>query len=258
MEDASALFRLDGKIALITGGSRGLGKGMAEALAAFGADIVLVARDADRLAQAADDLRLQGTGVWTHVLDIQNGDMVREVYASILSHTGGVDILINNASISHRAPAAALAAEDWQHVLDVGLSGAFRMSQVFAQERLASKRPGKIINVGSLMCHGTRAGTAAYTAMKMGLHGLTRALAIDWAPHGITVNTIAPGYFVTDLTRSLAEQPEFDQWVRDSTPIGRWGEPADLAGTVVFLAAPASNFVTGQILYVDGGWTAAL
>lgn len=257
--DLSRLFRLDEKIALVTGGSRGLGRGMALALASLGADIALIGRDADRLAAAADSLRVVGTGVWTYVFDLEDHDRFPDVYQAICADTGGVDILVNNAAVPYRAPAEAIDIVEWQRMLDVGLTAAFKVAQVFAQERIASGRSGKIINVGSLMCHGSRPGTAAYTAMKSGLHGLTRALAVEWARYGITVNTLAPGYYLTDLTREIAADPAFDAWVKASTPMGRWGDPErDLAGAVVFLASAASDFVTGQIIYVDGGWTAAL
>lgn len=255
---ATSLFRLDERIALVTGGSRGLGKALAQALAAFGANIVLIARDADCLAQAADELRSQGTGVWTYAFDLGDTTSIPDRYASILAETGGVDILVNNAAVVHRAPAEQFPLDEWDRMLATGLTGPLALAQAFARERITSRRPGKIINVGSLFCHGARPEMAGYSAMKLGLHGLTRALALDWARHNIQVNTLAPGYFHTDMTRPLAEDAKMNDWILANTPAGRWGKPTDLAGAAVFLASRASDFVTGQVLYVDGGWSAGL
>jgi gluconate 5-dehydrogenase len=149
-----------------------------------------------------------------------------------------------------------MSLEDFDDVVRLNLTAVFALSQAFARERIASDRPGKIINIGSLMCAATRPGTSAYTASKGGILQLTKSLAVDWAPYRILVNAIGPGYIQTPLTAPLAADTDFDQWVKNRCPLGRWGTPNDLAGAAVFLASAASDFVTGQMLYVDGGWLA--
>ena len=158
--------------------------------------------------------------------------------------------------MTKRASAESLSLEDWQQVLNLNLTSVFALSQAFAKQRIAAGVGGKIINVGSLMCAATRPNTSAYTASKGGILLLTKSMATDWAAHGILVNAIGPGYIDTPLTKPLVEDPDFTGWVKDRCPLGRWGRPEDLMGAAVFLASPAADFITGQILYVDGGWLA--
>ena len=253
-----SLFRLDGKRALVTGGSRGLGFGIARGLAEYGADIVLVARGEKRLAQTKKALKETGRSVWTFPLDLHKLKEIPDFFSRVSKTTGGVDILVNNAGVNRRAPAEEVSLEDWQEIVELNLTSVFFLSQAFARERIASGKPGKIINIGSLSCEATRPTLAAYTASKGGIRQLTKALAVEWAKYKINVNAIGPGYFATEMTRPLTENPDFDKWVRKKTPLGRWGKPDDLVGAAIFLASAASDFVTGQVLYVDGGWLANL
>jgi gluconate 5-dehydrogenase len=149
-----------------------------------------------------------------------------------------------------------LTLDDWRTVIDLNLTAAFALSQAFARDRIAAGKPGKIINIASLMSSASRPGTSPYTASKGGILSLTQALALDWAKHGIHVNAIGPGYIDTPLTKPLVDDPKFNAWVTERCPLGRWGTPDDLAGAAVFLASPASDFITGQIIYADGGWLA--
>jgi gluconate 5-dehydrogenase len=199
-----------------------------------------------------------GVDVQTAPFDVGQVTAIADFYSDVVSRCGPIDILINNAGGTRRGPAHELSLEDWQTVLDLNLSSVFEVSRCFARERIASGKPGRIINVGSLMCHSARAGTSPYAATKGGILLLTKALAMDWAPYGILVNAIGPGYIETPLTAPLKAKPEFDAWVTQTCPLGRWGTPADLAGAVTFLASPAASFITGQIIYIDGGWLAKI
>jgi gluconate 5-dehydrogenase len=194
--------------------------------------------------------------VATAAFDMSDAPAIPAWYAGLVEENGGVDILVNNAGMSRRGPAENITLDDWQTVVDVNLTAVFALSQAFANERIAAQKPGKIINIGSLMCSASRPGTAPYSASKGGVLLLTKALALDWAKHGILVNAIGPGYIETPLTKPLVDDPKFHAWVVDRCPLGRWGTPEDLASVAVFLASAASNFVTGQIIYADGGWLA--
>lgn len=249
-------FRLDGKWALVTGGSRGIGLGIARGLAEAGANLVLAARSETDLAEAREQLLPLGRRVAIAPCDLADAAELAVWYGSVVSEHGAVDILVNNAGISRRGPAENLSLDDWQTVVDVNLTAVFALCQAFANERIASQKPGKIINIGSLMCSASRPGTAPYSATKGGVLLLTKSLALDWAKHGILVNAIGPGYIDTPLTRPLVDDPKFHNWVVDRCPLGRWGTPEDLASVAVFLASAASDFVTGQIIYADGGWLA--
>lgn len=249
-------FRLDGKQAVVTGGSRGIGLGLARGLAEAGADIVLVARRVEELAEAAKDLADTGRRISTMPFDLADSDAIAGFYERIVAEQGPVDILVNNAGMSRRGPAHELSLDDWQTVMDLNLTATFALCQAFAKERIASQRPGKIVNIGSLMSSASRPGTSPYTASKGGILLLTKALALDWAKYDIRVNAIGPGYIETPLTKPLVDDPKFDAWVKERCPLGRWGKPEDLASVAVFLASPASDFITGQIIYADGGWLA--
>jgi gluconate 5-dehydrogenase len=254
---AQPLFDLGGRTALVTGSSRGIGLALAEGLARAGARVVLNGRDAERLAGAARGLADPGLDVHEAVFDVTDEAAVTEGVATIEADLGPIDILINNAGMQLRRPLHEVAAEEWRAMLEANVTSAFLVGRAVAAGMLARGR-GKIINICSLQSELGRPAIAPYAASKGALKMLTRGMCADWAPHGICVNGIAPGYFATELTGPLREDPEFDAWVRRRTPAGRWGELTELVGAAVFLAAPASDFVHGQIIAVDGGITAVV
>jgi NAD(P)-dependent dehydrogenase (short-subunit alcohol dehydrogenase family) len=256
MARCGKLWDLTGRLALVTGAGRGLGRAMALALAEHGADLALVARTEKELKQTADSARKLGAKVCYAPFDLAEAERLPELLNNIRKEAGLVDILINNAGITRRAAATEMALEDWDAVMAVNVRAMFALSREVAKRLIAKERGGKIINIASLMSRVTRPGTAAYTASKGAVTQLTKALAVEWAAQGIQVNAIAPGYFKTELTEPLYRDRSFNQWVKTKTPMGRWGEPEDLAGAAVFLASRASDFVTGQTLYIDGGWLA--
>jgi gluconate 5-dehydrogenase len=246
-------FRLDKKMSLVTGGTKGIGFGIAQALADAGSDVALVARDETRLEQVREDLARNGRRVWTYAFDMGAVDQIDRLYAAITKDTGGVDILVNNAGGTRRGWAEMLSIEDWNFVINLNMTAVFRLCQAFAKERIQSGKRGRIINIASLMSETIREENAPYAASKGAIRQLTKSLAVDWARYGINVNAIGPGFVRTDLTRPLWEDASFDKWVKWKTPRQRWGKPEDIGYAAVFLAAPASDFVTGQTLYVDGG-----
>ena len=250
-------FDLTGKIALVTGSSRGIGFTLAQGLAKMGATVVLNGRDPATVATAAETLRAEGARVATAVFDVTDEAAIASAVAQIEAVTGPIDILVNNAGIQRRAPLTEVEEAVWREVLDTNLTGAFLVARTVAKGMIA-RRAGKIINICSLMSEVGRETTGPYTAAKGGLRMLTRAMTVEWARHNLQANGIGPGYFVTDLTKPLVANPEFNMWVCGRTPAGRWGQPEELVGAVVFLASSASDFVNGQILYVDGGMLAAL
>ncbi len=247
-------FALEGRRAFITGGSRGIGFGIARAFVEAGADVILVSRSKDGLEKARNELAPSGRNIRTVAFDMNRTDEIDTFYTNVVQETGGIDILVNNAGGTRRGPAESISADDWQFVINLNLTAVFKLSQAFAKERIQSRRKGKIINIASLMSELVRTNNAPYAASKGGIRQLTKSLAIDWAKYNINVNAIGPGYIRTELTRTLWEDKDFDQWVVGRTPMARWGYPEDLAFTAVFLAASASDFITGQIIYVDGGF----
>ncbi|MDQ8199753.1 SDR family oxidoreductase [Pelagicoccus enzymogenes] len=257
MDKHTERFSLGGKRALVTGGAQGLGFAMARGLAEAGAEVVLNDVDPARLAKAVAALEADGLAARSVVFDVTDGDGARRGVDRIEAEAGPIDILLNNAGIHRYAALEAMSLADWQRVIDVNLTGAFMVAQAVARGML-ERGAGRIVNVCSLMSEGTRPNTANYTAAKGGLKSLTQSMAVEWGPRGVRANGIGPGYILSDLTRHLAEQAEFDAWVKRRTPVGRWGTPEDLVGAAVFLASPASEFVNGHVLYVDGGWLAGL
>lgn len=250
-------FDLAGRRALITGSAQGLGYRLAQGLSEAGAEIVLNDVINERLDVAADRLRAVGCVVHTAAFDVTNPDEVRSAIAEVEARLGPIDILVNNAGIHRYAALAEMTLAQWRQVLDVNLTGAFLVAQAVVPGMIARRR-GKILNICSLMSEASRPTTGNYTAAKGGLKLLTKAMCVEWGPHNIQANGIGPGYILSDMTRHLAAKPEFDAWVKGRTPAGRWGTPDDLVGAAVFLSSPASDFVNGQVLYVDGGWLAAL
>jgi gluconate 5-dehydrogenase len=246
-------FRLDNKTALISGGSKGIGFGIATALAEAGSDLVLVARDQKTLDEAREKLSYTRKRVKFYAFDMSNTGKIKNLYAEIAKDTDGIDILVNNAGGTRRGPADTLSAEDWNFVINLNMTATFTLCQAFAREHIKNGKPGKIINIASLMSETVREDNAPYAASKGGVRQLTKALAVDWAKHAINVNAIGPGFIQTDLTKPLWQDDSFNKWIKWKTPWARWGKPEDIGNAAVYLAAPASDFVTGQILYVDGG-----
>ncbi len=254
-----ALFSLTGKTTLISGGSRGIGLAIAKGLAQHGADVAIIARNKSGLEAAKQQIQSSSDKkVWTFSFDLENTEKIEPLFDKISSETKGIDILVNCASVIGRAPAEDVKLSSWNQVMKVNLTAAFVMSQAFCRHRRQVNKGGKIINIGSLMCQGARPTTTAYAASKGGLLMLTKSLAVEWAKYNINVNAIGPGYIATELTAELQASEDFNKWVLSKTPLERWGQPEDIAGTAVFLASSASDFVTGQIVYVDGGWLAAI
>jgi 2-deoxy-D-gluconate 3-dehydrogenase len=247
-------FRLDARVATVTGANRGLGLGIAIALAQAGADIVSVQRSAD-----TDEVRAGVEGAGRRFLavtvDVGAPEAPATALAATLAAFGRADILVNNAGVQRRAPAATFSAADWELVLNVNLSAVFRFAQTYGRHML-DNGGGKIINIASLISLQGGFTIAAYAAAKHGVAGITQALCNEWAPHGINVNAIAPGYMATEMNTALIADAVRSTQIGARIPAARWGEPADMGGAVVFLASPASDYVHGHLLAVDGGWLA--
>jgi gluconate 5-dehydrogenase len=254
---ASTLFDLTGRTALVTGSSRGLGRAMAEGLAEAGAAVVLNGADGGRLATAAAEMRALGRTVHEAQFDVTDEAAIVAAFERLDRDGIDVDILVNNAGIQLRRPMVDLATEDWRRVIEVNLTSAFVVGRE-AAKRMIPRGRGKVINIGSLTSELARATVAPYTVAKGGIKMLTRAMTAEWAVHGIQANAIGPGYMLTDMNQALVDDPVFDGWVKARTPARRWGKPGELIGTAVFLASEASDYVNGQIIYVDGGMIAVL
>ena len=250
----AASFRLDGRRAIVTGASRGLGAAMTRALAEAGADVAGVATG--DLAATGSVVRDRGRRFVAIAEDLADTDAPGRIVARAVEAFGGVDILVNNAGIIRRADALDVTREDWNDVLDVNLKAAFFLAQAVARRLVEQRHGGKIVNVASMLSFQGGVRVASYTASKSGILGLTRLLANEWAARGINVNAIAPGYMATDNTAPLRADPLRAAEILARIPAGRWGEPADLDGAVVFLASSASDYVHGTTLAVDGGWLA--
>jgi 2-deoxy-D-gluconate 3-dehydrogenase len=248
-------FSLEGRVAVVTGASRGLGRAIAFAFAEGGADVVCVSSHTGGAADSAAAVRSTGRRAWELAVDLGKREAVERFAASVTQTVGAVDILVNNAGTIRRAPAVDHTLADWDEVLRTNLDSAFILSQSLGRGMLERKR-GKIINIASLLSFSGGITVPAYTASKHAIAGLTKALANEWAAQGVQVNAIAPGYFNTDNTEALRDDPVRSAQITARIPAGRWGEPRDLTGAAVFLASPASDYVTGHVLVVDGGWMA--
>ena len=246
-------FSLQNQIAVVTGGSKGLGRAIAQALAEAGADIAVVSRS--RSPELEKDICGLGRRYCHISADLTRREQTRKVIPAVAEKLGDVTILVNNAGIIRRASAKEYTEHDWDATLEVDLSAAFILSQAAGRTMLAAGR-GKIINVASVIAFQGGLNVSAYSVAKHGMAGLTKALANDWAKHGINVNAVAPGFFTTELTQSLQKDPVRSQAITARIPAGRWGKPEDLAGAVVFLASAAADFIHGVVLPVDGGWMA--
>jgi NAD(P)-dependent dehydrogenase (short-subunit alcohol dehydrogenase family) len=244
-------FSLDGQVALVTGAGRGLGRAIALGLAGAGADLVLAARSADQLDAVAAEARALGREARAVPTDVADAASVEALFAGV----DRLDVLVNNAGISpYYRRAEQLAEAEWRRVLDVNLTGTFMCCRA-AAARLAESK-GRVVNVVSV---GARVGLprlAAYCAAKAGVEALTRVLALEWAERGVRVNALGPGYLVTDMTEGLRSRPQMNDMLISNTPLGRLGAPDEVVGAALFLASEASSYVTGQTIYVDGGWTA--
>ncbi len=251
---ASTLFDLTGRLALITGSSQGIGLAIARGLIEAGARVVLNGREQSRVAAASAGLgeAAFAPGDGLGVFDVTDPDAVEAGIARIEREAGAIDILVNNAGIQRRMPLADFPVETWREVMRTNLDSVFFVGQAVAK-RMIARGHGKIINIASLQSEVGRPTIAPYTASKGAVKMLTRGMCADWAKHGLQINAIGPGYFETELNRPLREDPAFDTWLRGRTPAGRWGRVEELAGAAVFLASRASDFVNGQVIYVDGG-----
>lgn len=250
-------FRLDGRLALVTGSSAGIGLAIARGLAQAGARVVLNGRDPARLAQAEAQLRAESLAVDSHGFDVTDRVAVDAAIDTIERELGAIDILVNNAGMQRRAPFQDFAQADWDQLMRTNLDSVFQVGQAVAR-RMIPRGRGRIVNICSVMSELGRPGIVPYTASKGAVKMITKGMATELGPLGITVNGIGPGYFKTELNRQLVDDPAFSGWLVGRTPSRRWGEVEELAGAAVFLASDAGRFVNGHILYVDGGLTASV
>jgi gluconate 5-dehydrogenase len=253
-----SMFDLSGRTALITGSSRGIGFALAQGLAEAGAQVIINSRQQAAVDAAVAHLRALGLQVQGAAFDVADERAVEAAFVGFDQRALEVDILINNAGIQHRQPMVEVSLEDWHRVINTNLTAAFIVGRVAARRMIARKQGGKIINIGSLTSEAARATVAPYTVAKGGIKMLSKAMAAEWAQFDIQANSIGPGYILTDMNEALVNNPTFDAWVKSSNPAQRWGRPDELVGTAIYLASKASNYVNGQIIYVDGGWLSVL
>lgn len=246
-------FSLTGKVAIVIGASRGLGRGMARALAEAGADLAIVARTSSSLEALAEDVKELGRRCLVLPSDVSKRSEMQVVVNRVIQAFGKIDILVNSQGTQVRKPAFEMTEQDWDGLMSVNLKSVFFFCQAVGRE-MARQGKGKIINVASLTSVIGLPNTSIYGASKGGVAQLTKALAVEWAPHHINVNAVLPGYYKTALTEDLFKDEDKAKWVLSRIPLGRTGLPEDLTGTVVFLSSEASDYITGQIIPVDGGW----
>ena len=251
------LFSLDGRLALVTGSSQGIGLALAEGLAGQGAIVVLNGRSAEKMDGAVEALSEKGLAAYGMPFDVTDRAAVAEAVERIERDIGPIDILVNNAGMQFRAPLDDFPEDKWQEMLQTNISSVFFVGQAAAC-RMIPRGRGKIINICSVQSELARPGIAPYTATKGAVRNLTRGMCADWARYGLQVNAIAPGYFRTPLNQALVDDPEFSAWREKRTPAGRWGDVGERGGASGWLAADASSFVNGHMLYVDGGFTVSL
>jgi 2-deoxy-D-gluconate 3-dehydrogenase len=244
------LFRLDGKVALVTGAASGLGAAIAAGLAQAGATVAV---HGNRRAATETAASIGGKAA-AFQADLSSTDGAEKLFSEVFAHFAQIDILINNAGTIHRDAAVDTTLESWQQVLQVNLTSVFQLSQLFAKGVIAREAPGKIVNIASLLSFQGGIRVPAYASSKGGVAQLTKALANEWAPKNIQVNAIAPGYFATTNTEALQADETRNRQILERIPAGRWGQPSDLAGAALYLSAPASDYCTGTVITVDGGW----
>ena len=252
----SSLFDLTGKVAIVTGASRGIGAAAASALAEAGADVVACSRNQEALKLVVEDVRKLGRNALQVMVDVSNRSQIQTSVREALREFGKIDILVNSAGTIVRKPSVEMTEEEWTQVIDLNLKGTFFFCQDVAREMIARNQGGKIINVASLWASLGVPNLIGYASSKGGVGSLTRSLAAEWAKYRINVNAVGPGYIRTDLNIAVQNDANRSAYVVSRIPLGRWGEPEDLKGAMVFLASKASDYVTGQIIWVDGGWTA--
>jgi len=255
--DSLSMFSLAGKRALVTGSSRGIGFALAGALAGAGADVILNARDTEALGKAATSLADSGARVRAVAFDVTNSEGIADAVDHIETEIGPIDILINNAGMQHRSPLEDFPEDRFERIMATNVNSVFLVGQAVAK-RMIPRGAGKIINIASLMSTVARATISPYAASKAAVANLTRGMATEWARHGLNINGIAPGYFETELNTALYQDAEFVKWLKVRTPMGRWGDLAELGGAAIFLSSDAARFVNGHILYVDGGFMATV
>lgn len=249
------LFSVANQVVLVSGGSRGIGKAIAEGFAARDAKVVVTGRDESTLAMAAAEISTGAHSIQPMVCDVADPESINDLVDKVLAEHGHVDTLINVAGVNRRKPSEALTVEDYDFVMDINLKGAFMLSQRIGDSMLA-RGEGSQINIASLTSDRPLKHVLPYAMSKAGIAQMTKALALEWGARGVRVNALAPGFILTDLTQKLWSDPTMQAWGKANTPQGRLGKPEDMVGTAVFLASPASSFMTGQVLYVDGGFTA--
>ncbi len=250
-------FSLKGRNALVTGSSQGIGNGLAKGLAEAGATVILNGRDEAKLKAAAEAMTSAGHSVHARAFDVSNSKTATDGVDAIEREIGPIDILVNNAGMTRRMPSEDMPDEIWHEIIRTNLDGVFFMARAVGKHMIGRKR-GSIINICSVMSELGRPTIVPYTASKGGVKMMTKGLAADWGKHGIRVNGIGPGYFKTPLNKALIEDEKFSAWVAGRTPLARWGDVEELVGAAVYLASDASSFVTGHILFVDGGMTAVV
>jgi gluconate 5-dehydrogenase len=254
----TSLFDLTGHTALITGSTRGIGLALAQGLGQAGATVIVNSRQQSAVDEAVAQLTALGIDVRGAAFDVSDEASVDAAFEVFDKQALSIDVLINNAGIQHRQPMLELGLADWNRVINTNLTAAFLVGRAAAKRMIACGSGGKIINIGSLTSEAARATVAPYTVAKGGIKMLSKAMAAEWAQFNIQANSIGPGYILTDMNQALVNNPSFDAWVKASNPAQRWGKPEELIGTAIYLASSASNYVNGQIIYVDGGWLSVL
>jgi gluconate 5-dehydrogenase len=253
----TALFDLSGRTALVTGSSRGLGRAIAEGMAKAGARLIVNGVDPARVDAAVAELQAAGHSAERAAFDVTDENAIVAAFERFDAEKIEIDILVNNVGIQMRKPLVEFTTADWRKVIETNLTSAFVAGRE-AAKRMMTRRRGKIINIGSLASELARPTVGPYTAAKGGIKNLTRSMAVEWAASGIQANAIGPGYMLTDMNQALVANPDFNQWLMSRIPSKRWGRPDELVGAAIFLASDASNYVNGQIIYVDGGMLAAM
>jgi len=249
------IFDLSGKVAMVTGSTRGLGEVTAMAMAKAGADVAVCGRNRTNLDRASTAIKDLGRDSAGFELDVTSKEMVHEGVDRILKHFGKVDILVNNAGVNHRVPVLEFSEEAWDMVINTNLKGYFLVAQAVVPQML-ERGYGKVINMSSILGTIALPNQLAYASSKGGVDQMTKVMALEWAKQGVRVNAIGPTYFETELVTQIRNDPERFNFINERTPMGRWGHLPELEGIVIFLAASASDFITGQTIYIDGGWTA--